>query len=192
MIMKILKNKTVIIIFILIATTLITLLILGPSLQKNNVKQPQKAFEEFLGTVCKGVGSSQMPSYTNHSGIHPIVIYETQDQHLHIWDGYIENSWRPSSNNPPELVLCIELMKTKIGSCSYQGSGATGALNLIQFSNLATLRDARTGLVIASNTFKGKAPTCPSVSTVGAIEEYGEYPEFEDAKGWLSQYVQNS
>jgi hypothetical protein len=189
--MKILKNKAVIIISILIMTTLATLIILGPSLKKSMKEPTSKPFEVFLGPVCNGVGSDQMPSFTQHPGIHPIVIYETKDQHLHIWDGYIEKSWRPSSNNPPELVLCIELMKTNRGSCSYQGSGATGTLNLIQFSNWATLREARTGSVIASNTFYGKAPTCPSVSTTGATEIYGDYPELDTAKGWLSQYVQN-
>lgn len=149
-----------------------------------------RPIEYLLKTVCQGIGIAQMPSYEDQPGIHPLLLMEYGGR-LHRWNDEVFEKWQPSNEHLPEIVACIgEFKSTTLGYCHYIGAGGTSTVSRRQTSLDITLREARSGSIIASTTIYGPlVEECP-LNIVEGTKDIGRNPQFSDAEGWLSKYVE--
>lgn len=127
--------------------------------------------------VCSGQGWQDAAPYNpTKPGIHPIIYYSN---HL------LLQEWQTSMISLVELVVCDVITSKTVQTCYYTGGRIiwrdTRQLDL-------TLREAKTGNIVATKTFYSSyPPSCPS-TTYYSQTIVGEI-NYEEINNWLKAYV---
>jgi len=110
------------------------------------------ATREKVGAACSGAGLADAAEYSRGPGPHPI---EAMHDGRRIWLPP-DKSWRPASIAETELVACVgPVEQYVIEVCQYSGGNN---LTRYGFRRRVILLAARTGEVLASETFAGEWP----------------------------------
>lgn len=169
---------------------------------KPTVALPQTishAEESRLAEICagEGAGTSEAASYTQTSGIHPIVYAQGPHGGWKPSSNYrIPAGWEPQELAEAELVACIEQRGETIEKCSYTlTSGEAASVSRIQKVAVVTLRETQTGKVVATSPdIEGSLPKeCKESEQFKAGKKSkaleGGRPVSE-VNAWLKQYVE--
>jgi hypothetical protein len=162
--------------------------------------QPRTAHEikRSLGNICADVGARvpEAARYTQASGFHPVMYFvHSRRGGWSSSDSYASPAqWQPQELTDTELAACLEEERIEIEQCPYTlENGAAATLVRLQWETVVTLREARTGKVIAvSDSFISEPPpACPESHQFedGKLTTYvGARPE-EAVEAWLKPYV---
>ena len=162
--------------------------------------QSRHETKRALEGVCVGDGASvsEAAAYAQASGLHPVMYVEKSG--LGNWissHNYRPPAgWRSEEPVDTELVACLEEEQVEIERCPYTlQNGDSAVLVRLQWQTVVTLREARTGRVVAaSETIPGEPPRACQESeqfTEGDLTEFisGERPE-GGVEAWLEPYVE--
>jgi len=194
------KNKRILI--ALISFVVLASIVVGGIIFMNDRKQKskyaaQREMKTHLENVCNSVGIADATPYSEISGIHPLeYAKETAMGYLVDRDYYTPLTWKPSTLGEAELVACIVEEDVELEQCSYElDTGSRGVLIRIQRQIVVTLRDAKTGGVVAtSDLMMGDLPRECQVSEefkAGELTQYVAGTRPGDAVDeWLKPYVE--
>jgi hypothetical protein len=170
---------------VIISIGLTTLLVVISYVNLIKTVKPLIQYDEKYWTAmhlaCSGKGTVEAKAYEPDKSIHKVVpINRNLDS--------VPKEWQPDSLSNTELVLCFgDDEEILIDYCRYYPSGI---IDRIQNKKNAYLVAARTGEVIAQNTFSGTFPEpCPYV-TRGSGKIVGSAVKVEDMLVWMSPYVE--
>jgi len=154
--------------------------------------------------VCDGTGRDNATAYpTANSSPLVVVAYEAyKDLPPLTSDRYDENdvpeAWRATAVEDIELVACVYEQFIKVESCGLYVSAAVGSAYRQKHKVEVTLREAKTGTIVATTTLWGSEPApCPETiiitSPTGVGTEYvkGSEVPFSEIQSWLTQYVEH-
>ncbi len=153
-----------------------------------------------LEGVCVGDGASvpEAAAYAQTSGLHPVMYVEKSGlgNWLSSYNYHPPAGWLSEEPVDTELVACLEEEQVEIERCPYTlQNGDSAVLVRLQWRTVVTLREARTGKVVAaSETIAGEPPRACQESeqfTEGDLTEFisGERPE-GGVEAWLEPYVE--
>lgn len=147
-----------------------------------------------VGPACYGQGVASSAPYSEGPGPHPVEVLHLGRR---MWDPAIPTirysplptSWRPASAEDTELVACVgRLEKYVIQTCTYRGGSDVTRYG---YRRQVTLVTARTGEIIASETFAGEPPrSCRQTEERSVRTLKGsKLVDPDEVWGWLSEYV---
>lgn len=147
-----------------------------------------------VASACSGRGVVAAAAYREGPGPHPVEILHFGRR---IWDpvipatwySRIPESWPPASVEETELVACVDpVEKYVIEICQYRGGPD---ITRYGYRLQVTLVTARTGEIVASETFKGEPPRqCKQFedSSVGKLTG-NKLVDPDEVWQWLGEYV---
>ncbi len=110
--------------------------------------------------VCDGQPVSEAAAYSQTSGVHPIVLLRgSADGNWRIPRDNLRPEWTPQTLPEVELVVCMQIDEVLIESCPYTlENGTKASVERFQYETSVTLREARTGAVVAETSLPGTMP----------------------------------
>jgi len=141
---------------------------------------------EAMQPVAKGEGVAQAASYTHDGVTNPVVLICTSGK-IHDWTDDIPTEWKPTSLGETELVICVGEEKEKsIQVCQYTGPSVTRYQHYVDVE----LREAKTGILVASTILYGSMPSyCKGSEDYYVTRLDGSDVSFDQLKSWLETYV---
>lgn len=109
------------------------------------------------------------------TGIHPIIYYSNP---------ILPQQWQTSTTSLVELIVCDLIESNQSSMCTYSGGQI---INRYSQKVSLSIRSAKTGKTIASNTFQSKPPA-PCPQTYKSMTIYGEI-DYIEINNWLQNYV---
>jgi hypothetical protein len=139
-----------------------------------------------LSKIPQGEGVTAAASYTNRSGIHPIVLLDFAGK-AHPWTSRVRVEWGPANITSVELVVLVEEEREKVlETVEYYGPSITR----YQYYLNVQLRAARTGRTVANTTLYGSLPRlCQQSEDYYLTRLAGSHVSFDQLKEWLKPYV---
>lgn len=146
--------------------------------------------------VCAGKAFPSAAAYEGAS-IHPMML-ATEHGEIHFewqsdpseWVGLIPSGWLAGNPEEMQLVACVEEQLVTIEVCEY-----TGGSDITRYRIEAAVRliEARTGSLIAEQTFQGSQPrSCRYTEDRDLKAIYGDPVSLTEVQAWLEEYVQGS
>ncbi len=128
-------------------------------------------------SVCLTQGWQDATPYNpTKAGIHPIIYYANP---------LLPQEWQPSPLSSVELIVCEQVTYQHVQTCFYTG-GKFYTRDRRQFD--LTLREAKTGNIMATKTFYGSEPDpCPPTTIFGGGST-GTI-NYDEINNWLKGYV---
>ena len=113
----------------------------------------QREMKAQLENVCNSIGATEAASYSETSGLHPVAYAkETAMGYISDRDYYAPLTWKPGTLDQAELVACIVEEDVELEQCAYElETGSRGVLVRVQRQIVVTLREAKTGAVVATS-----------------------------------------
>ncbi|MBN1993073.1 MAG: hypothetical protein JW953_10245 [Anaerolineae bacterium] len=171
--------------------------------QREATQQAQATWEEQVLKpvlpVCSGDGQAvaEAAAYSQMSGVHPVVLAR----------GSVEGNWRaprdplrpewtPQTLPEVELVACMQVAEVLVESCPYTlENGRQASVERLQYQTNITLREAKTGVVVADTVLAGAMPAECSSETRFERDEltkkvYGVAVGIGQVSAWLQPYVE--
>jgi len=136
--------------------------------------------------------SGAAPYDPKQSGVHPLVVFSANQKVADEWNAELPEAWLPLNVSKTELVVVITYIEVEIEKARYIGPG-TGIffIRRIRRDIEVILREALTGVTVASTVFKGgEPPTLKSRFPVGTTALYGTDVPYEIVHLWLKSFVE--
>ncbi|MFZ5856503.1 MAG: hypothetical protein ACOYZ6_06705 [Chloroflexota bacterium] len=157
---------------------------------------PTQSLDDILEALMPAAQGSEVAEAAAYDlskpGIHPIVFIAAKDQDD--WNESLPVEWKPSNVNQAELVAVVRYINVQTDVRRYRTPGTTGGNVYVRTYRVDTevlLREARTGNLIATTTFKGEpAPNLPDRLPAGTTALYGIPVPFGTIQLWLKDYVE--
>jgi hypothetical protein len=160
-----------------------------------------RATSYVVGPICQGTPLPEAPSYTQTSGVHPLVILELGNEGDYQY-GFIDpnayslpDGWDGDYVEEVELVVCVDQEEhALVEECPYTFDDGSGTAVLSRYSTEVTFRllEAQTGREIASDTLFSMPRECQETEEFVEGSEgasvYGQV--YEDLENWLRPYVE--
>jgi hypothetical protein len=147
-----------------------------------------------VASACSGRGVAAAAAYSEGPGSHPVEVLYFGRRIWNpmiptTWYSPIPESWRPASVEETELVACVDSVeKYVIEICQYRGGPD---ITRYGYRRQVTLVTARTGEVVASETFRGEPPRqCNQFedSSIGKLTG-SKLVDPDEVWQWLGGYV---
>jgi hypothetical protein len=171
--------------------------------QREATKQTQAAWEEQVLKpvlpVCRGDGQSvsQAAAYSQTSGVHPSVLGRGDAEgNWRVPRDRLRPEWTPQTLPELELVVCMRIDEVLIESCPYTlENGRKASVERLKYQTNITLREAKTGVVVADTVLPGTMPAECSGETRFEEDEltkkvYGVAAGIGQVSSWLQPYVE--
>jgi hypothetical protein len=176
----------------------------GEKAQREATKQAQAAWEEQVLEpvlpICGGDGQavSEATAYSQASGVHPAVLVRgsAEGGNWRVPRNHLRPEWTPQTLSEVELVACMQIDEILIESCPYTlENGQKASVERFQYQTIVTLREARTGTVVADTVLPGTMPAKCSNETRFEKNElikevYGVAAGIGQVSSWLEPYVE--
>ena len=154
--------------------------------------------ELSLAEVCASdsAGVPEAAPYTQTSGIHPILSAQDNVGWKPSANYELPSQWEPQELAEAELVACIEQTGDTVERCPYTlTSGENATVSRIQKTAVVTLREAKTGKVVATSpAMKGSLPAECKESEQFSAGKTSKSVEggrpVNEVNAWLKQYVE--
>lgn len=153
-----------------------------------NQYQKYERVASTMAPLATGTGVLNATIYhPDTAGPHPIVLL-WGDGSNHPWNWELPRKWFPSAPSKTELVaLLTREPSVAVETCYYVSTTVTRYRNDLT----VVVREARTGQILASNTFRGDAPmSCPGSIPMGQTRIDGSLVALELVVAWLCPFVQ--
>lgn len=136
--------------------------------------------------VTAGQAVAEAAPYAG-AGPHPLVLLASSGAR-HNWTYQVPSEWWPTSVAETQLVASVgEQSKYVSESATY--IGCEGQVKSYGWTVEVTLREARTGRVVASWWFQTSPRTLPETITDCGYKSESDPVEFPPVRDWLHQYV---
>lgn len=141
-----------------------------------------------LASVCNGVGVERAKPYEPNkscSAPHRVVLMDEAGNE-HEWSNKIPSSWRPTSVEDTELVLCVGSETKYISdTCSYNIGPKITAYS---YYRMVTVREAKTGTIL-DQVKAGSVTKCPVRAPINQTQVEGRNSKFDDFLDRYSSFI---
>ncbi len=164
--------------------------------------QSRKFQNDFapLAGVCQGKWVGGASAYAATPGKHPAVVVKNEDEgwqlDTSLLSGYLPGAISAQSLAETQAVLCLDKDQTiYIERCPYgdEGDGVTHVIDRYYHQQEARLVEAKTGRVIATQTFMGNAPpVCHQTELFGSdktVKLVGSDIPVDEIRSWASSHL---
>ena len=159
-------------------------------------KEQAQQMGEALAAVCEGQAVSETAAYSQVPGIHPVIVLRGQEgSSWRVDASYSLAEWQPQGLQNVELVACLQNNATLIETCPYTLENSQSvSVERYQYLTHVTLREAKTGQIIAKTDWSGSEPEKCSAQTTFKEGEpvkkvYGVAVGGREVESWLQPYV---
>jgi hypothetical protein len=146
-----------------------------------------------LQSAAEGRPVSDAAAYDpKKSGIHPIIFYAASQELVDEWNGALSDAWRSKNVGMTELVAVIKYNDVVLERKQFFTSGGNVWVSAIRRDTEIILREAKTGISVATITYKGgNPPGIPShFSSRPPSAFYGTSVDSATVMLWLKDFVE--
>jgi hypothetical protein len=143
-----------------------------------------------IDPACYGQGVVASATYSEGQVPHPVEIVH-YGRRIWYWRWFLPGSWLPASVEETELVACVgPVEEYVIETCQYYGSSVTR----YGYKRQVVLRTAKTGEIVASETFRGESPSrCKQTEESSTTKLKGSrWINPNELREWLREYVEEN
>ncbi len=172
----------------LICLTALLLLVFA-SCKKEELPSPS---DEIANLICNGQGWPEATEYNPMvKGVHPLTyIFYEASVYRDDFDPNLPKEWRPTDLSSAQLMICGSVSYVISETCFYSNNIS---LNRLRIEVALILKIAKTGEILASQSFIGSEPgNCPLTINQNSSPDdiYGDITKMQSQiKNWLQLYV---